>query len=66
MCDFCKNIYKTDVYVSEVSDYISKDSDGKYWIHANTGDKYYQGMLFDINYCPMCGKDLRSVQNGKD
>ena len=66
-CRFCEKIYDFEEYISENLDYISFDSEcKKFWLHANSGDKYCQGLLYDVKYCPYCGKDLRSVLYGKD
>lgn len=58
-CSFCETIYQTDEYVDECLDYISQDDNGKFWIHANNGDKYSQGLIYNVRYCPYCGKELK-------
>ena len=64
MCKFCEKIYDFNGYVDDSIDYISQDDiDGKFWLHANNGNKYAQSWLFDIKYCPYCGRELRSENN---
>ena len=59
MCDFCKNIYKSDYENPDYKDYIYKSEYGIF-IHFTTGDSF---MDFDykINFCPMCGRELSEV-----
>lgn len=63
MCIFCETIYNFDEYVSEHKDYISYDKQAKvFWLHANSGSRYTQGLLYDVKFCPYCG---RKLQNNK-
>ena len=59
MCGFCKKIYDFDGYVDDSLDYISFDEiENKFWLHANNGCKYAQGLLYGVKYCPFCGREL--------
>ena len=66
MCKFCEKIYDFNGYVDDSIDYISQDDiDGKFWLHANNGNKYAQSLLFDIKYCPYCGMELKNEWTSK-
>lgn len=68
MCEFCKEIALTDEEFEEMvkirNDFIFTE-DNKFKIYTDTGDSFCPGVLRDINYCPICGRDLR-VENAKD
>lgn len=51
MCDFCKNIYKSDYGNTDYKDYIYKSEDGIF-IHFTTGDSFID-FDYKINYCPI-------------
>lgn len=56
MCDFCKNIYKSDYENPDYKDYIYKSEDGTF-IHFTTGDSFMD-FGYKINYCPICGRKV--------
>ena len=77
MCKFCENIQK-DVpnwnfeYNEETNSLPIGDAIDLLSIHGytalaftNSADEYEFGHI-KVNYCPMCGRDLRSVQHDKD
>ena len=61
MCEFCREIYKpltdNDKPVIIYGNYCSKDND-MYYISVPTDDGI-EYTVDNINYCPMCGRDLR-------
>lgn len=65
MCEFCEKIYKTCdnnmgpqiVY----GNYCSNESD-MYYISIITDDGL-EYTVDNIRFCPICGRDLRSVEN---
>ena len=60
MCGFCEKIYDFEECVGDNADYISFDKDKRvFWLHANSGCKYYQGLIYDIKYCPYCAIELK-------
>ena len=60
MCGFCDTIHDFEEFASENLDYISFDKDKRvFWLHANSGCKYYQGLIYDIKYCPYCARELK-------
>ena len=59
MCEFCKNIYKSDYENQDYKDYIYKSEDGIF-IHFTTGDSFMD-FGYKINFCPMCGRELSEV-----
>lgn len=65
MCEFCENIAKDDAEFFNCrksgGDFIFKDEKG-YSVLVDTGDSFCCGSL-DINFCPMCGRDLRGEEN---
>ena len=67
MCEFCKNIAENDnQFVNkriQGGDFIFRDDNG-YGILADTGDSFCLGVIGNILYCPMCGRDLR--RNGEN
>jgi hypothetical protein len=71
MCEFCENIRTVDFSeetYETLSGGISIDKEtGEYCI-ATDFRSYEYGVFdsLDINYCPICGRDLRSVGNAKD
>lgn len=64
MCEFCKNIAFTDAdYMKsriKGGDFIYKYNNG-YGIFIDTGDSGCPGCLNNINFCPMCGRELSEV-----
>ena len=61
MCDFCKEENMTDSCFyrprDEHNDYIFHDKNGFHVnVYCGCGD---YATLPHINYCPMCGRDLR-------
>lgn len=72
MCKFCDTVY-TEAQENDiikgivrnkegnlVEEFISKSNDPQigYSIVINTGDPYETGYLFDIKFCPYCGRRL--------
>ena len=62
MCNFCKKIY----LIKECKDFgwrdpdivITKTQNNKFAIWYACEDCYYSGPKLEINYCPICGKEL--------
>ena len=61
MCEFCENIAYTDEEFRRANikcmDFIFK-SDNGYAIYTDTGDSFCPGILKNIRFCPMCGREL--------
>lgn len=61
MCEFCKNIARTNKKYSETKikggDFIFQ-SDGKFGNLIDTGDSGCLDVLNDIRFCPKCGTKL--------
>ena len=61
MCKFCDNIHDVEKY-EKIDPYCRIDCIVKhkdiygYWHECE--DWYYSGILFEINYCPKCGRKL--------
>ena len=71
MCEFCENIQIVDFSketTETLSNGISIDEEtGEYCIA--TDFRSYEYGVFDIlevNYCPICGRDLRSEEDDKN
>ena len=61
MCEFCENVVTNDNWFDarlKGGDFIYRDNDG-YGILIDTGDSGCLGNINNVNYCPMCGRDLR-------
>ena len=67
MCDFCEKIYsnkdaydyvKNTVYPPYV---VIGENNGKYTLWNSCDDPYYSGVIMDINFCPVCGRQLVDV-----
>ena len=60
MCKYCEEL--KSLYWNDKNDYIREvyiELDGTMAVsHPNFGTDEYQGVNFEINYCPMCGKSL--------
>ena len=69
MCNFCKNIYTTaeamkwreswwdwDCEQPYTIIVVGDDDSFELWSHVD--DNFYTGRVMDINYCPVCGKQL--------
>jgi hypothetical protein len=71
MCKFCENIAKDDEEFEKIrmneseKDFIFVDKNALH-VFVDTGDSFCNGILNNINYCPICGKDLRSECNGEN
>lgn len=71
MCEFCENIQTVDFSeetYETLSSGISIDKEtGKYCV-ATDFRSYEYGIIdiLYINYCPICGRDLRSDINDKN
>ena len=77
MCKFCENI-KKDVpnwdfgYNEETDSFPSGDAIDLLSVHGyialvftNSADEYEYGHE-KVNYCPICGRDLRSEENERN
>lgn len=68
MCEFCRNIKKTDKEYFDArvkgGDFILKDENG-YGILIDTGDSGCLGFLQKIKFCPYCGKELNKVSENE-
>ena len=66
MCEFCKDIAFTDADYMQArikgGDFIYNYENG-YGILIDTGDSGCPGGLNDIQFCPMCGRELSEVNN---
>ena len=66
MCEFCKDIAFTDADYMQArikgGDFIYTYKNG-YGIFIDTGDSGCLGSLQGIKFCPMCGRELREVNN---
>ena len=65
MCEFCEKIYKQSDIIDEprivYGNYCSNESD-MYYIYVPTDEGIYYS-IDNINYCPICGRELRSEEN---
>ena len=61
MCEFCDNIKDVEQY-KKISPHDRVDCIVKYkncYCYWNEClDWYYSGILFELNYCPKCGRKL--------
>ena len=61
MCEFCKNIICSDTDIMTArnmgDDFIYK-VDNEYGIYISTAEYCHPGILANIKFCPMCGRDL--------
>lgn len=68
MCEFCENIAKNDEEFWKIrtndteKDFIFVDKNA-FHVFVDTGDSFCPGILNNVNYCPICRRDLRSEQN---
>lgn len=68
MCEYCEKIF--DLQTVKKFDYIDQvnlpssviaQEGNKNYIYAFCDDTYYSGIIIrDVNYCPRCGRDLKS------
>ena len=78
-CDFCDTIYPDDdtqdivfgrgkYSVFNKDSFITIDDDGEYHVNIDPGDPYELGYLFNIKFCPYCGRKLaeREDKNAKE
>ena len=68
-CDFCETIYP-DADVKDIvfregkysdvnkDSFITIDDRGKYYVNIDPGDPYEMGCLYNIKFCPYCGRKL--------
>ena len=61
MCEFCKDIIcsDTDIAIARNAedDFIYKVDD-EYGIYISTAEYCHPGILANIKFCPMCGREL--------
>ena len=68
MCEFCENIAKDDEEFGKIrmnapeKDFIFVDENA-FHVFVETGDSFCPGILNNINFCPICGRKLRSEEN---
>lgn len=68
-CDFCKEIYdynelinmwhwdRQDLIISTVLCYDKEEKTYNIWYECQ--DSYYSDKIMEIQYCPICGRELR-------
>ena len=56
MCKYCEKIYNDDEFANQWT-YIGK-KDKKIILKTAGGDSYYSADI-EINYCPICGRELK-------
>ena len=71
MCEFCENIRTVDFSeetYEALSSGISIDKETGEYCVATDFRSYEYGIIdtLYINYCPICGRDLRSECNGEN
>ena len=75
-CDFCETIYPDDdtqdivfgrgkYSVFNKDSFITIDDEGDYHVNIDPGDPYEIGYLFNIKFCPYCGRKL-AERSGTD
>lgn len=67
MCEFCENINNDEEYEKPhlmYGNYCSKEKP-MFYIDVPT-EEGLSYSVDNINYCPMCGRDLRGKSDGKD
>ena len=66
MCEFCENIIDsdTDIWKARIkgNDFIYK-VDNEYGIYISTAEYCHPGILVNIKFRPMCGRELSEVTN---
>ena len=66
MCEFCENIICSDTDIRKErnrgNDFIYK-ADNEYGIYISTAEYCHPGILANIKFCPMCGRELSEVNN---
>ena len=63
MCDFCEKevrLSNNDIMEAMLLEYCGQ----KYLYTAVKGHNFMR--IFKIDFCPICGRDLRSAQNDKN
>ena len=64
MCKFCDKIYtRNDLENTNNWDlpsiFVYQERNGRIHLYTTCPDSYYDGVtLYDIRYCPVCGRDL--------
>ena len=71
-CSFCNKVYslkearkwRDDSWDWELDtpNTICVKNIGGYALWSKCDDSYYTGHVMEINYCPICGRDLRRKQ----
>ena len=70
MCEFCENIAKDDEEFGKIrmetqkEGFIFVDKNALH-VFVDTGDSFCPGILNNIRFCPICGRDLRSEESDR-
>ena len=69
MCNFCNNIPTLDDYTTKISPYdrhntiVYNHHVNRYGLWIEIDDWYYSGIIKEIYYCPVCGRELNQNKN---